>query len=356
MPAPDRSSVRCSTPAPFLVLGILFLLAPGAVQGKAGRAAFWYWGTSIMPLKFDRLMNLDLEDVFLKCGDVIEVKGQYQWRPLVIPDGYARAGKGPALHLVIPFVFSSPVRKEEFIPLLKQIISESEKNLAQHGMRLSGIQLDLEGRISPEEYSSLMEGLCLDRKRYKVSGCFYPRAFSGDAGKEMKRLLSCFDFISVMFYDYQYDFDDFRLTDSGWINSELRSIRALDIPFYIGLPLYGVISVFDREKKLLYQQVDLPDHSVFQSSVFRPAGENSSVLSKFRLEENFSYKYLHFKKGAYFILFSPDREYVLDLAGGIRPGRGNFLGYSFFSYPLTEKYNIGEKDISPLVKGILKRR
>ncbi|MDD5067278.1 MAG: glycoside hydrolase family 18 protein [bacterium] len=333
------------------LMSLLLLLLPVPFYLQAGpRKAFWYWGTSIIPERFNNLLKLPVDEIFLKCGDLYWENGEYLLKGLQIPQDYKADKCRLKVHLVIPFLFKEPPDRMKFISFIEKVIRESEVKLSRHGLSLSGIQLDWEGVLSVRDYTGLVDTLKLDRKKYRLSACFYPSFLDKpNAGELMKK----FDFINIMFYDYQFDFNDYRITDREWIVSTAKVLAGLKVPFYIGLPVYGTISVYDEKKKLVYQQVDLPDMGIFKEPRFRTV-ERTAMLRKYELTENFGYKYLHFPEGWYFIVSSPAREYLAGLIAGINMSKELILGYCFFSYPLTDKYDLKEKDMRPLLEGIKK--
>ncbi|MBU1076637.1 MAG: glycoside hydrolase family 18 protein [Spirochaetes bacterium] len=329
-----------------LFISLLIVLSLHSFLG-AEKRALWWWGTGIIPEKFNKMMALSVDDVFIKAGRIFRQNGIYKFKSIVIPDKYRIEQNRTSLHIVIPYLFKKDDDIQGLVKAVAGLIKESRDKLKKHGFSVTGIQFDVEGDIKVEEYIFLMDRLKSDLGRYLISGCFYPSYFKK---KDIRPLMDRFDFLCIMFYDYSYDFKDYRMTDAQWINSQLSVLSEYKVPFYIGLPLYGVISVFDRKGRLKYPQIDLPDMSIFNTKRFKLVGQIGPILKKYQLRKKFKYKYLDFQKGWYFYIFDPDKEYIKNILDKVDKDKDNIMGFSFFPYPMTGKWKLKHNDLQEIMK------
>lgn len=318
----------------------------------------WHWHKHTYFNKKDikQLKDLGIKGMFFDMGNFSYYKEAPQFDFLNFNTGTFRRLKALNLlqtHLV--FTFSNSTRfpfVEYFNSNNKKAVSfvineiESCLNIFQcMGVEISGIQLDMEGKVSFKKYKRLIDTIA-DKfgEEYLLSIC---TQVYWQKRKDFRALIENTDFIVPMIYDYAIGKRAnhlMKVTNSKWIEKIVKEYGDTNKPFYAGIPSYSYSKIYDYKGK----RVDLwaklspeeisenPDLKLTKSKAVwskeskKYLGDNDYVFMAIRDTELANYE---LKKGAgvKFNMLNPEavQNYILTVEKVSPP---NMMGISIFRF------------------------
>ena len=161
----------------YIINNIIIIILLSGINLYSSNLAFYYWGTGIQSQKFNKLIHSDTDEIFIKAGSIYRIKNGYKFKPIKIPSGYKAGNLHKTFHLVFPFVFNKTDRDQldRFIEILQDAVDQSLLNFKKINIPVAGIQFDMEGELEIKDYITILDRLKIHKKKYQISGAFYPQ-------------------------------------------------------------------------------------------------------------------------------------------------------------------------------------
>jgi hypothetical protein len=318
----------------------------------------WHWhlDSFLDSKKIDEIKNMKMKGIFLHFGNFTYYENRMQFDGFNYQsDTFKRIKKLNDMQTHLVFTFANDSRfpfvrhfYKDTARAVKFIIDEIDSCLhtcRMEGLSVSGIQLDMEGRLNFAKYKVLVDEL---EKRYGrdylISVCI--QVFWKNR-KGFKELIDKADFIIPMFYDYQIGWtssDLMRVTNLPWMERLAKVFSGLGKPFYAGIPSYSYSKIYDHRGKRVEMWAGLDVEEMSENPDFKLArsranktgdkkvysGDNDYVFRALRDTKLKNYK---LKKGSRVkinLLTHTAVEKYLDAIKQLHPD--NLLGFALFRY------------------------
>jgi hypothetical protein len=309
---------------------------------------FWWWATSIKKEKFFRMLEYAPQHVFIKAGRFLFENNQYKFIPIKIPNDFKLIKTNTEFHLVFTHEFSKEENKGIYFgKYLKGAVIRSINYFKKYNFNPSGIQFNFEGKFDGANLKNSLHNLqktVIRKNGLKISTAIYPTELGS---VNISSHIKDFDFLCIMFYDYSFKFKNYKLTDAEWINSYMKKLSMLKKPFYIGLPLYGIISVFNEKKELVFPQIFLSSKDFFdkRNMVLIPNKKNK----QYRVIKDFQYKNITLKKNWFVMIYEPSKDFIIKILQNINFNYPYSKGIVYFPFPIKEINFISDDDLNEVI-------
>jgi hypothetical protein len=307
---------------------ILFVLFPFLIFGGN---AIWHWHKNIVfnPDDLETLARSNFTEIFVNSGSFYLFSTDHKKVPefsgLEFDDNFYYVKdilNNFNIHLVFTFeswgkhTFYSDFMKKDpnSTNFILSIIKNQIKQFEDRGVKIDGIQIDLEGiDIDLDYYSELLDAI---REKFPDKLLSITPMVGWLSKKEFKPILKNIDFYVPMVYDYQRGkklSNDTRITDINWIVKVVRNCEKLEKPYYIGLPSY-YYRIFYNEKNhrinswTFVGYEELSENKAFELvktrknySLWDKKMFNGDNISIFRVKKPIFYKYYYLPRGSHLL-------------------------------------------------------
>ena len=244
---------------------------------------FWHWHrkTCLTGKNVKKILQLNIKGIFFHMGEFDYYRDKPRFKSFEFQaDTFKELKDLNLIQVHLVYTFSGTPTKafvkyfddntEEAICFIIEEI-ESNLNVFQgKGLKISGIQLDMETNLKLGNYTRLINTVAKRFGRdYLIS--ITPRVYWYKK-KGFGDLIKNVDFIVPMIYDYAIGKRAkslMKVTDIKWIKKVLKKYKGIKKPFYAGLPTYSYCKIYNKEGKRVESWAILSVKEVSEKEAFR---------------------------------------------------------------------------------------
>jgi hypothetical protein len=244
---------------------------------------FWHWHrkTCLTEENVKKILQFNIKGIFFHMGEFDYYRDKPRFKSFEFQaDTFKKLKDLNSIQVHLVYTFSGTPKKafvkyfndntEEAIEFVLEEI-ESNLNVFQgKGLKISGIQLDMETNLQLRNYTQLINTVARRFGRdYLIS--ITPRVYWYKK-KGFRELIKNVDFIVPMIYDYSIvkrAKSLMKVTDIKWIKNVLKKYKRLKKPFYAGLPTYSYCKIYNKKGRRVESWAILSVKEVSENKDFR---------------------------------------------------------------------------------------
>ncbi len=244
---------------------------------------FWHWHrkTCLSEKNVKKILEVKTKGIFFHMGEFDYYRNEPRFKSFEFKaDTFKNLKELNLVQIHLVYTFSGTPKKafvkyfndntEDAIEFVLEEI-ESNLNIFQgKGLKISGIQLDMETNVKLGNYTRLINIMAKRFGRdYLIS--ITPRVYWYKK-KGFRDLIKNVDFIVPMIYDYSIGKRAkslMKVTDIKWIKTVLKKYKKIKKPFYAGLPTYSYCKIYNKKGRRVESWAILSVEEVSENKAFR---------------------------------------------------------------------------------------